>query len=127
MCAETGPIACTAVVKFCDDGSIMPRDPNCGWHPEQCSIDQGINLTSYMIGNVTTQLSPAGFPMIELPEASSITFMGTARPGSTVYFYRVGSSDIISVVVSTSGQWSLSTSMSSTKKVLLSGTNSYTF
>jgi hypothetical protein len=40
MCAETGPIACTAVVKFCDDGSIMPRDPNCGWHPEQCSIDQ---------------------------------------------------------------------------------------
>ena len=29
-------IMCTMVASFCLDGSLMPRDSSCGWHPEQC-------------------------------------------------------------------------------------------
>lgn len=36
MCSSDWGIACTDVVKLCEDGSIMPRDPNCGWLPGQC-------------------------------------------------------------------------------------------
>ncbi|MBP6948537.1 MAG: peptidoglycan-binding protein [Candidatus Pacebacteria bacterium] len=32
-----GEIACTMEMRFCSDGSPMPRGPGCGWHPEQCS------------------------------------------------------------------------------------------
>jgi peptidoglycan hydrolase-like protein with peptidoglycan-binding domain len=33
----TNPVMCTMEARLCNDGSIMPRDANCGWHPEQCS------------------------------------------------------------------------------------------
>lgn len=29
-------VRCTMMVKLCPDGSSMPRDASCGWHPEQC-------------------------------------------------------------------------------------------
>ena len=32
-----GDLACTMEMRFCSDGSPMPRGPGCGWHPEQCS------------------------------------------------------------------------------------------
>ena len=32
----TEPIACTMEARLCADGSMMPRDSQCGWHPEQC-------------------------------------------------------------------------------------------
>ncbi len=32
----TWAVACTDVVRFCEDGSAMPRDANCGWLPGQC-------------------------------------------------------------------------------------------
>ena len=35
-CSTSWAIACTDVVRFCEDGSVMPRDPNCGWLPDQC-------------------------------------------------------------------------------------------
>lgn len=34
-------IACTMQVKFCPNGAVMPRDANCGWHPEQCPSGDG--------------------------------------------------------------------------------------
>lgn len=34
-CKPTG-IMCTMVARLCDDGSLMPRDSSCGWHPEMC-------------------------------------------------------------------------------------------
>ncbi len=36
ICIAGWGVACTDVVKYCEDGSIMPRDPNCGWLPGQC-------------------------------------------------------------------------------------------
>ncbi len=32
----TEPVACTMEARLCANGSMMPRDSNCGWHPEQC-------------------------------------------------------------------------------------------
>lgn len=34
-------VACTMVMRLCPDGSAMPRDAGCGWHPEQCPSDVG--------------------------------------------------------------------------------------
>lgn len=28
--------SCAMLARMCPDGGIMPRDNNCGWHPEQC-------------------------------------------------------------------------------------------
>jgi Putative peptidoglycan binding domain len=30
------PVACTMEARLCANGSMMPRDSKCGWHPEQC-------------------------------------------------------------------------------------------
>lgn len=31
-------VACTMQIKFCPDGvTVMPRDAQCGWHPEKCT------------------------------------------------------------------------------------------
>lgn len=36
--AKPGAAVCTMVMKFCPDGvTAMPRDSNCGWHPELCT------------------------------------------------------------------------------------------
>ena len=42
MMGKTSPgtkgVACTMIMKFCPDGvTAMPRDSNCGWHPELCT------------------------------------------------------------------------------------------
>ena len=39
-CKPTG-IFCTMVARLCDDGTMMPRDASCGWHPEQCKASSG--------------------------------------------------------------------------------------
>lgn len=40
---ETSPkaVACTMMMRLCPDGSSMPRDASCNWHPEQCPADGG--------------------------------------------------------------------------------------
>jgi peptidoglycan hydrolase-like protein with peptidoglycan-binding domain len=34
----TPPIACTMEARMCPDGTMMPRDNMCGWHPEKCGV-----------------------------------------------------------------------------------------
>lgn len=31
------PVACTMEARLCPNGTMVPRDSKCGWHPEQCS------------------------------------------------------------------------------------------
>ncbi len=32
------PIHCTMEARMCPDGTMMPRDNRCGWHPEKCGV-----------------------------------------------------------------------------------------
>lgn len=45
------PIICTMEARLCNDGSVMPRDPNCTWRPDRCPIsnpsDYTIDLSIY--------------------------------------------------------------------------------
>ena len=34
-------IMCTMEARLCSDGTVMPRDNSCGWHPEQCRDQSG--------------------------------------------------------------------------------------
>jgi hypothetical protein len=38
-------VTCTMEAKVCPNGSIMPRDENCGWHPEKCDQGQGEGMS----------------------------------------------------------------------------------
>lgn len=57
MCAATKspPIACTMEARYCEDQSIMPRDPNtCEWLPAQCppvTPATSIILTHFIIND----------------------------------------------------------------------------
>ena len=44
--------ACTQEWRGCSDGSTMPRDASCGWHPEQCSVNATTTVDSPRVGFV---------------------------------------------------------------------------
>lgn len=55
-------VACTMVMRLCSDGSAMPRDESCGWHPEKCPADTGSGMQCTK-DSVTGQVScGAGAP-----------------------------------------------------------------
>lgn len=51
MGSGTPPAVCTMEARLCADGTMMPRDNQCGWHPEQC---KPIATTTSTTGTTTT-------------------------------------------------------------------------
>jgi hypothetical protein len=111
VCSPTGWIACTDVVRMCEDGSVMPRDPkSCSFLPEQCPRDPRVpaplaiscSKPTYSLGEeVSCKISGwVGTKMcwqrgITNTEPKDCTQVWWVADGNELYFYKWVSSSML--------------------------------
>lgn len=92
-CLSGDKKACTQEFRSCPDGSTMPRDSSCGWHPEQCSTNIPSSSNSVVIkGNPTLQL---GYDSSNKEASLTATYdvSVTAGMGVNLKLYKYGAFD----------------------------------
>jgi hypothetical protein len=92
------PKMCTMEARICADGSMMPRDENCGWHPEKCSsnpssaaIDETIRRVPITLASSTPKactlelkICSNGKPMLRNPDTCEWISSSCDQSGSGV-------------------------------------------
>lgn len=121
------PIACTMEMRYCEDGTAMPRNlNNCEWLPGQCAPEMpatSIMLNDYIINDTVFDYT---WGLITLSEWDVLSLKWNSRPGAMIYLSKEWESVYESVRTWTDGEWYMRSIWSSGSiKVVKTGVYTY--
>lgn len=103
---KTWPIACTMEMRYCEDGSAMPRNlNNCEWLPGQCAPEMpatSIMLNEYVVNDTVFDYT---WGLITVSEWDVLSLLWSSRPGAMIYLSREWQTVYESVRTWTNGEW----------------------
>ena len=121
------PIACTMEMRYCEDGSAMPRNlNNCEWLPGQCAPEipaTSIDIRDYVINDTVYDFT---WGLITLSESDTLSLIWNSQPNAKIYFSREWQSTYETTKTNANGAWALNNVWSpGSIKVVTTGVYTY--